>query len=340
MIKSVLIAVLLLSTAPCIMADTGLGVSPAGTLTATAPATPVLKSPAHGATAVTLPAVVQWDSLDHAASYTLQVSTAEDFSSTLMNQSGLTDTSYSVTGLDQGITYYWQVRATNPAGDGSYSTYRDFITESSLPVELSSFSAESVPGGVLVKWTTESETDNQGFILERSSSPATVETHCNTSALWDRIATYLTHNNLRGQGSISQRTEYTFTDQSVQPGHTYTYRLSDVSTDGEIHIYDDISIILEDAPDQTVLAPPFPNPFNPETKIGYTIAKSSPVEITVYDLLGRKVKTLIDQQQATGSYNIYWHGRDEAGMQAATGSYLIVLKTVEGVKTQKVVMVR
>ncbi|MCK5145498.1 T9SS type A sorting domain-containing protein [bacterium] len=89
-----------------------------------------------------------------------------------------------------------------------------------------------------------------------------------------------------------------------------------------------------------MLEPPFPNPFNPETKIQYQLAEAGPVEIMIYDLLGRKVRTLLDQDQAAGSYNLYWHGRDEAGVQTATGTYLIVLKTADGVRTQKAVMMR
>jgi len=64
---------------------------------------------------------------------------------------------------------------------------------------------------------------------------------------------------------------------------------------------------------------------------------------------GKKIKNrtisiksdrLLERQQAAGSYNIYWPGRDNAGAQAATGTYLIVMKTIEGTKIQKAVTMR
>ncbi len=93
-------------------------------------------------------------------------------------------------------------------------------------------------------------------------------------------------------GNTSQRTDYSFIDERSQPGQTYSYRLSAVNTNGKIHIYDVIEIILPDAPKEIALEPPYPNPFYPETRIRYFLAETEPVEIAVYDLLGRKVKTL------------------------------------------------
>ncbi|MCK5148921.1 T9SS type A sorting domain-containing protein [bacterium] len=209
------------------------------------------------------------------------------------------------------------------------------IGDASLPVELSHFSAEISRDGIHLKWTTQSETDNLGFILERA-----VETLHATSLQWDVIASYETYSNLMGHGNSSEKHEYTFVDSEIDVGQTYTYRLSDVSTDGEVHIYDVIRITLPEAPLETVLEPPFPNPFNPETKIPYQLAEAGPVEIVVYDLLGRKVQTLVSEEQSTGSYNVYWHGDDMSGRKTATGTYIIVMKSEQGVKTQKVVMLR
>jgi len=203
----------------------------------------------------------------------------------------------------------------------------------SLPVVLSSLSVELVLDNVQILWVTESENSNLGFILERA-----VETHCNASLQWAIIASYVTHPALCGQNNSSERHDYAFVDSEIVAGHAYIYRLSDVNTAGEVHVYDEIEIILPDAPGETALEPPFPNPFNPQTKISYQLAQSGPVEVIVYDLLGRKVRTLVDAVQSAGSFNIYWHGDDEAGRKAATGTYLIVLKTTEGVRTQKGVM--
>ena len=210
--------------------------------------------------------------------------------------------------------------------------------EHSLPVVLSSFTVLPVSERFELKWTTESETDNQGFLLERAVG--CVETLHATSLQWDVIASYETHPELCGQGNSSARYDYSFVDATVEPGQSYGYRLSDVSTSGEVHVYDIIFTALPELPKETVLEPPFPNPFNPETKIAYQLAESGPVEIVVYDLLGRRVHALVDEVQSAGLYTVYWQGNNRLGERVATGTYVIVLKTVRGIRTQKVVMLR
>ncbi|MCK5149123.1 choice-of-anchor D domain-containing protein [bacterium] len=221
--------------------------------------------------------------------------------------------------------------ASNDVDENPYTFTIQGTGEVSLPVTLSSFSAKPAPPGVRVAWTTESETDNLGFILER----------CEIGWQdWACIASHQTHPDMRGLGNSSEQHEYTFIDVDIDAGQSYAYRLSDVNTSGEVHVYDVIEITLPEAPAETILAPPFPNPFNPQTKISYQLAESGPVEISVYDLLGRKIRVLVDEVQSAGSYNMYWHGDDASSRNVATGTYLIVLTTVEGVKTQKVVMMR
>ena len=212
------------------------------------------------------------------------------------------------------------------------------IGDASLPVDLHAFSALCEGSTVVLTWTTASETDNQGFLLERAVG--CVEMLHATSLQWDVIASYETHPELAGQGNSSARYDYTFVDASVEPGQSYGYRLSDVSTSGEVHVYDIIFTALPELPKEAVLEPPFPNPFNPETKIAYQLAESGPVEIVVYDLLGRRVHALVDEVQSAGSYTVYWQGNNRLGEKVATGTYVIVLKTAEGVLTRKVIMMR
>ncbi|MBN2103813.1 T9SS type A sorting domain-containing protein [bacterium] len=325
-----LFVVLILTTEHTILADTGSGVSSAGSLTSMPPAAPTLDSPANGATDV-LSSDVTWNSVDHAASYNLQVSTVSNFSSTLADESGLTGTTYTVPGLSGAVTYFWHVSGTNVSGTGDYSGTWQFTTDASLPVTLSSFSAKPVPCGILIQWTTESETDNLGFILERASS-------FNNGSGWIIIASYQTQDALKGQGNTSQRTDYSFLDETIQPGQIYTYRLSDVNTRGDVNIYDMIRIDLPDAPEMTVLDQPFPNPFNPQTKISYHLSKPGFVEINIFDLIGRKVETLTNENQQAGSYTLYWYGQDRAGNPMASGTYLIVLKTDSEIRKQKAVL--
>ncbi|MBN2460819.1 MAG: C10 family peptidase, partial [Candidatus Cloacimonetes bacterium] len=66
----------------------------------------------------------------------------------------------------------------------------------------------------------------------------------------------------------------------------------------------------------------YPNPFNPETTIRFTLAENSRVILVVYNCKGQKVRTLIDGQRDSGSHSINWNGRDDSGRKVSSGVYL------------------
>ena len=203
--------------------------------------------------------------------------------------------------------------------------------DGSLPVELSSFSVYAENNVVIITWTTESEVDNLGFILDRSEG---------NSEFWEESASYRTHEALKGQGNTSSRTEYTFTDITVEASQSYYYRLSDVSVHGDITTYPPIFIQLVDPPKETLLEKAYPNPFNPKTYIAYHLAEATQVKITVFNMLGRSVKELHDGRQPAGSYHIYWNGTNENGMKAPSGTYTIRMQTEKETQIQKVMFIK
>ncbi|MFQ5708483.1 MAG: FlgD immunoglobulin-like domain containing protein, partial [bacterium] len=84
-----------------------------------------------------------------------------------------------------------------------------------------------------------------------------------------------------------------------------------------------------DIPSQFVLLRNYPNPFNPETTIRYQLPKSGHVKLEIYNTLGQKILTLVNQQQPAGNYQVTWDGRDNSGKQVASGIYLYQLKSGE-----------
>ena len=80
------------------------------------------------------------------------------------------------------------------------------------------------------------------------------------------------------------------------------------------------------APRYWDLAQNVPNPFNPETAIGYSLAENGQVTLMVYDMLGQRVRTLVDEVQPAGEYEVRWDGRGEAGVQMASGLYFCRLQ--------------
>ncbi len=84
----------------------------------------------------------------------------------------------------------------------------------------------------------------------------------------------------------------------------------------------------------------YPNPFNPETTIRYRLASAGMVRVTIFDLLGRKIKTLLKTKQSAGEYSIRWNGRNNRGAQVASGIYLYQLQAGEQTAFKKMILLR
>ena len=91
-------------------------------------------------------------------------------------------------------------------------------------------------------------------------------------------------------------------------------------------------------PSQYELYQNFPNPFNPTTEIRYALAELSDVVVSVYDLKGRLMKTLISQKQPAGLNKILWDGTDNVGKKVSAGMYLYTIEAGTFRKTKKMIM--
>ena len=96
----------------------------------------------------------------------------------------------------------------------------------------------------------------------------------------------------------------------------------------------------ENTPRSFSLKQNYPNPFNPETVIEYNLPKGCRVEIDVYNILGQKVRTLLEEHQNAGRHRVLWDGRDEKGKEVSSGIYLYRIKASEFSQTKKMVLLR
>ncbi len=161
----------------------------------------------------------------------------------------------------------------------------DVCVDGIVPVELTSFTAAVNERNVTLNWTTATETNNQGFEIERNSG--------NGFAKIGYVA---------GFGTSSETHNYSFVDQSLNEG-TYSYRLKQVDYDGTFE-YSDVVEVDVTAPKVFALEQNYPNPFNPGTKINFNLAADSKVNLTVFDVLGQEVANLISGNLAAGSHEI------------------------------------
>ena len=105
-------------------------------------------------------------------------------------------------------------------------------------------------------------------------------------------------------------------------------------------VYDAKQEHIAGIPKTYQLSQNYPNPFNPQTLIKYDLPEPGPVNITVYNILGQKVKTLMDEHQEMGYKFVYWDGKDEEGKEVASGIYFYKIKTKEFEKTKKMVLLK
>ncbi len=137
------------------------------------------------------------------------------------------------------------------------------------------------------------------------------------------------------------------TDYFVQNTEAYggLFARSGVRADQNVSVtYQEVDLSgissIEDTknqPREFTLAQNYPNPFNPTTTISYTVPTGN-VKMEIYNLLGQKVKTLVNKSHAAGTYNEVWNGTNDAGNLVSSGVYLYKLKTKAGVKVKKLVL--
>ncbi len=194
------------------------------------------------------------------------------------------------------------------------------VMDPAVPVELSSFTAMNEGNQIRLEWTTQSESNNLGFDVERSSDQES----------FSKLGF------VPGNFTTSTPKFYTFVDSELNVG-TYFYRLKQIDTNGTFE-YSPIVGATVSAPAAFMLHQNFPNPFNLETVISYELAEKTEVSIFIFNLLGRKTRTLVDEVNGPGSFEIAWDGKDERGRIAPSGIYFVQMRVGEIVQFKKVTL--
>jgi hypothetical protein len=166
-----------------------------------------------------------------------------------------------------------------------YSKTYDWLAFGIIPVELTSFTATANQNKVELNWTTATETNNQGFDIERNSGNG-----------FEKVGY------IPGFGTTTEEHSYSFTDVGMSSGN-YSYRLKQIDFNGTFEYSKTIEVEVV-VPDVYSLAQNYPNPFNPSTKITFSLAADSKVSLKVFDVLGQEVASLINQELTAGVHNV------------------------------------
>ncbi len=215
-----------------------------------------------------------------------------------------------------------------------------------LPVLLSSFNATVDNNGVLLRWSTASEFNNQGFEVYRAES---------ADAEPELLASYRNYPELEGAGNSNTTRNYQFRDISALFGKTYYYYLEDIAFDGRRMRHGPVKVtvsepIVVDRPHTAIgnfiLYQNVPNPFNPSTEIRFQIPagvareNGQPTSLKIYNAVGQLITTLVEGQLTAGEYVVEWNGRDAAGNPVPSGVYFYVLESGYLKLTQKMLLMK
>jgi photosystem II stability/assembly factor-like uncharacterized protein len=204
--------------------------------------------------------------------------------------------------------------------DGVYKT-----AGRTVPVELVSFKAEVHNNNVLLSWITASEINNRGFEIERSEKSEARRK--NTNEDWVMIGF------IEGNGTTTETQSYSFSDNEVLSGN-YLYRLKQIDYDGKFEYSNIIEVELR-IPYEFFLSQNYPNPFNPTTQINYSIKEAGLVHLKVYDILGKEIATLVNENKEAGNYSI-----DFDAFQLPSGVYFYQLRTSGFTQARKMILIK
>jgi hypothetical protein len=197
-----------------------------------------------------------------------------------------------------------------------------------VPAELSAFGGEAMDAGVLLNWTTVSQTNNAGWRVMRSTDGETYE------AVSDLIT---------GAGTSDALLPYSFVDQNPPKAEQAWYRLDQIDLDGTINPSKAIEVILGarflDLPTQ-FSSNVYPNPFNPSTTVAYELPSEAKVSIVIYDALGQEVRRLVSEDRAAGRYTAQWDARDNLGRTVGSGVYIAKIEAGPFSASQKMLLLK
>ena len=192
-----------------------------------------------------------------------------------------------------------------------------------LPVALASFTGKiENKRDVTLNWKTSNEVNNAGFEIERKKSDDS----------WTKVGF------IQGSGNSTTEKSYSYNDKKLNTGK-YSYRLKQIDNNGNYEYYDLNTVMEVGVPTKYDISQNYPNPFNPVTKIDFDLPLDSRVSIVLYDITGREVKTLVNDQRTAGYYTVQMDG---SALSSGTYFYRIMTKSSaqDFVMTKKMMLVK
>jgi len=181
-----------------------------------------------------------------------------------------------------------------------------------LPVEMVSFTVSAHSSNAELRWTTATEANTNGWEVERR----TIANFGFPTADWKIVGS------VKGAETSASPKQYSFLDQDLSTG-TYMYRLKQIDRSGSFKYSQEVQVDIGTVPSTFTLSQNYPNPFNPSTTIGFTLEHDGRAVLKVYDILGREIATLLDENRAAGQYQQVVFDAS----RLSSGTYFAVLRS-------------
>ena len=311
----------------------------AGSFTVYGPASavaPTLTAPSDGTTVLSRTQTLYWfinGSTEGFVSYSLTYSYSDawaDGATTTID--GITDNFKEITDLVPGATYWWYVTAVYTQGSEDSEIW-------SFTVDPGSSSVMPLIGGPTnININTTAPT--LSWVLPAvSTSQLTYDLEIADNSEFTNAMVY------EGITTPSQSLS------GLEPGKEYFWRVKSSTDGGDVSSYSNTGKFVVNAnitgvedseivPTEFSVMQNYPNPFNPTTIINYSLPEASFVTIKVYDMLGREVKTLVNDELTAGIHNVNWNGDDNFGHKVSSGTYIYRVVAGTNVVARKMVLLK
>ena len=217
--------------------------------------------------------------------------------------------------IDRLILYQRDSKPTSRAGGIRVATtWADVV-----PVELTCFTAVSVLNDILINWSTVTELNNFGFGIERADASLNN---------WQDIGF------VPGMGTTANPQSYEFIDKDLKSGK-YSYRIKQVDYDGSSKYYGSIEVDHMTI-NKFYLSEAFPNPFNPSTKLSFSVTENSKTSLKIYNSLGQLVSTIFNDLAEAGEHYSF----DFSANNLSSGVYFAVLESSNKLITKKLLLLK
>ena len=191
-----------------------------------------------------------------------------------------------------------------------------------LPVELTSFTANVNNNKIELNWQTSTEVNNYGFEIERLKDSKIEKLN-----VWQKVGF------VNGHGNSNSVKLYSFTDDKVTNGN-YSYRLKQIDINGNYEYSKAVEVSFM-KPTEFSLGQNYPNPFNPVTTIKFSLPIDEKVVLEVYNTIGQKVATLINQEMSVG-----YHEANFDASKLTSGIYIYKLNAGSLTSTKKMILMK